>query len=59
MDGYHSGAHEGRRIYYRQNGVGRNVLAFQPAMMIPEEDIEAMLSALDKVLAGLSQFVNE
>ncbi|OIB00739.1 aminotransferase class III [Paenibacillus sp. LC231] len=42
-----------------KNGVGRNVLAFQPAMMIPEEDIEAMLSALDKVLAGLSQFVNE
>lgn len=38
-----------------KNGVGRNVLAFQPAMMIPEEDIEAMLSALDKVLAGLSQ----
>lgn len=42
-----------------KNGIGRNVLAFQPAMMIPEEDIEAMLSALDKVLAGLSQFVNE
>lgn len=42
-----------------KNGVGRNVLAFQPAMMIPEEDIEAMLSALDKVLAGLSQSVNE
>ncbi|MGG4344417.1 aspartate aminotransferase family protein [Paenibacillus lautus] len=38
-----------------KNGIGRNVLAFQPAMMIPEEDIEAMLSALDKVLAGLSQ----
>ncbi|GIO99394.1 aminotransferase [Paenibacillus lautus] len=42
-----------------KNGIGRNVLAFQPAMMIPEEDIEAMLSALDKVLAGLSHFVNE
>lgn len=42
-----------------KNGVGRNVLAFQPAMMIPEEEIGAMLSALDKVLAGLSQFVNE
>ncbi|WP_127593705.1 aspartate aminotransferase family protein [Paenibacillus lautus] len=38
-----------------KNGIGRNVLAFQPAMMIPEEDIEAMLRALDKVLAGLSQ----
>lgn len=42
-----------------KNGIGRNVLAFQPAMMIPEEDIVAMLSALDEVLAGLSQFVNE
>ncbi|MGV2787722.1 aminotransferase class III-fold pyridoxal phosphate-dependent enzyme, partial [Clostridium perfringens] len=42
-----------------KNGIGRNVLAVQPAMMIPEEDIEAMLSALDKVLAGLSHFVNE
>lgn len=42
-----------------KNSIGRNVLAFQPAMMIPEEDIEAMLSALDKVLAGLSHFVNE
>lgn len=38
-----------------KNGVGRNVLAFQPAMIIPEEEIEAMLRALDKVLAGLSQ----
>ncbi|WP_411552832.1 aspartate aminotransferase family protein [Paenibacillus lautus] len=38
-----------------KNGVGRNVLAFQPAMIIPEEEIEAMLRALDQVLAGLSQ----
>ena len=38
-----------------KNGVSRNVLAFQPAMIIPEEEIEAMLRALDQVLAGLSQ----
>lgn len=38
-----------------KNGVGRNVLAFQPAMVTPEEEIEAMLKALDNALAGLSQ----
>ncbi|SMG44484.1 4-aminobutyrate aminotransferase [Paenibacillus aquistagni] len=37
-----------------KNGVSRNVLAFQPAMITPWEDIEAMLNALDEVLSTLS-----
>lgn len=37
-----------------KNGVGRNVLAFQPAMITPWEDIEAMLKALDEVLGSLT-----
>ena len=37
-----------------KNGVGRNVLAFQPAMITPWEEIEAMLNALDEVLGTLS-----
>ena len=37
-----------------KNGVGRNVLAFQPAMITPWEEIEAMLNALDEVLSMLS-----
>lgn len=37
-----------------KNGVGRNVLAFQPAMITPWEEIEAMLNALDEVLSTLS-----
>lgn len=37
-----------------KNGVSRNVLAFQPAMITPWEEIEAMLNALDEVLSTLS-----
>lgn len=37
-----------------KNGVSRNVLAFQPAMITPWEEIEAMLNALDEVLGTLS-----
>lgn len=37
-----------------KNGVGRNVLALQPAMITPWEEIEAMLNALDEVLGTLS-----
>ncbi len=37
-----------------KNGVGRSVLAFQPAMITPWEEIEAMLNALDEVLSTLS-----
>lgn len=34
-----------------KNGIGRNVLAFQPPMIITEEDIDGMLDVLNKVLA--------
>ncbi|WP_036696003.1 aspartate aminotransferase family protein [Paenibacillus taiwanensis] len=37
-----------------KNGVGRNVLAFQPPIMMPEEDVEAMLTALEAVLADVT-----
>lgn len=35
-----------------KNGVGRNVLAFQPPLVITEEDLNSMLVALDEVIAG-------
>ncbi|MEK5162180.1 aspartate aminotransferase family protein [Paenibacillus sp. FSL R5-0527] len=37
-----------------KNGVNRNVLAFQPPLVIAEADIDGMLSALEAVLAGLA-----
>jgi len=37
-----------------KNGVGRNVLAFQPPMIITEEDIAGMVSALGEVLGELA-----
>ncbi len=33
-----------------KNGVGRNVLAFQPPLVITEEDISSVLNALDDIL---------
>ena len=38
-----------------KNGMGRNVLAFQPPLIIEEADIHSMLSHLDEVLAGICQ----
>ncbi len=34
-----------------KNGVGRNVMAFQPPLVITEEDIDNVLNALDQVLS--------
>lgn len=34
-----------------KNGVGRNVLAFQPPIIMPAQDVDAMLIALDEVLS--------
>ncbi|MBN3524032.1 aminotransferase class III-fold pyridoxal phosphate-dependent enzyme [Paenibacillus apiarius] len=36
-----------------KNGVARNVLAFQPPIVMTEEDIKSMLTELDNVLAGV------
>lgn len=36
-----------------KNGVARNVLAFQPPLVMTEEDIKSMLTELDNVLAGV------
>ncbi|MCE5169153.1 aspartate aminotransferase family protein [Paenibacillus profundus] len=36
-----------------KNGVGRNVLAFQPPIVMTEENIKSMLTELDDVLAGI------
>lgn len=33
-----------------KNGIGRNVLAFQPPLVVTAENIDAMLAALDEVL---------
>lgn len=38
-----------------KNGVSRNVLAFQPPVVIEASDIEMMLEALDAVLGGIDQ----
>lgn len=37
-----------------KNGIGRNVLAFQPPMIITEEDIDGLLNNLNEVLAELN-----
>lgn len=34
-----------------KNGIGRNVLAFQPPLVVTAENIDAMLTALDEVLS--------
>lgn len=34
-----------------KNGIGRNVLAFQPPIIMPAQDVDKMLLALDEVLA--------
>ncbi|MNJ72300.1 aminotransferase [compost metagenome] len=36
-----------------KNGVGRNVLAFQPPLVITEDDISEMLSALAASLSNV------
>ncbi|BCG57015.1 aspartate aminotransferase family protein [Paenibacillus sp. URB8-2] len=36
-----------------KNGVGRNVLAFQPPLVIMEEDIDGLLKALDETLSHI------
>ena len=36
-----------------KNGLGRNVLAFQPPLVITEEDIENLLNALEDALQTL------
>ena len=36
-----------------KNGIGRNVLAFQPPLVVTAENIDAMLAALDEVLSGI------
>ncbi|WP_379127953.1 aspartate aminotransferase family protein [Paenibacillus sp. sgz500958] len=38
-----------------KNGVGRNVLAFQPPLIITEEDIKGMLDTLNEVLAEVAE----
>ncbi|AIQ66701.1 aspartate aminotransferase family protein [Paenibacillus graminis] len=37
-----------------KNGVGRNVLAFQPPLVITSEDVDGMLTALNEVLLQVS-----
>ncbi|MNW54847.1 Ornithine aminotransferase [compost metagenome] len=37
-----------------KNGVNRNVLAFQPPLVIAEDDVRGMLDALEAVLAELA-----
>lgn len=36
-----------------KNGIHRNVLAFQPPLVVTGEDIRLMLAALDQVLASM------
>ena len=36
-----------------KNGIGRNVLAFQPTLVINEQNIKDMINALDEVLSEL------
>ncbi|MCM1991673.1 aspartate aminotransferase family protein [Oceanirhabdus seepicola] len=40
-------------ILLGKNGLGRNVLAFQPPLVITEDDVELVLSKLDKILCNL------
>ena len=37
-----------------KNGIGRNVLAFQPPLVINEQNIKDMINALDEVLSELN-----
>ena len=39
-----------RGLIVGKNGLGRNVLAFQPPFVITEENIETLISNLDEVL---------
>lgn len=43
-----------RGFFIGKNGVNRNVLAFQPPLVIAEADIDGMLAALEAVLADLT-----
>jgi len=36
-----------------KNGMNRNVLAFQPPLVLSEKDIDEMLHALDQVLSQI------
>ena len=36
-----------------KNGMNRNVLAFQPPLVLSEKDIDEMLEALDQVLRDI------
>lgn len=36
-----------------KNGTGRNVLAFQPPLIMPSQDVDAMLKVLDDVLSSI------
>ncbi|MNV79060.1 hypothetical protein D3C71_1725940 [compost metagenome] len=38
-----------------KNGVNRNVLAFQPPLIVTAEDIDGMIKALNEVLLQASQ----
>ncbi|WP_410770934.1 aspartate aminotransferase family protein [Fontibacillus sp. BL9] len=40
-----------------KNGVGRNVLAFQPPLVITEDDIAEMLAALDQALNAVHEAI--
>lgn len=41
-----------------KNGIGRNVLAFQPPLVVTAENIDAMLAALDEVLSLVKQAIH-
>ena len=45
-----------RGIIIGKNGLNRNVLAFQPPLIINEEDIEKVVLTLDDIL---SKYVNQ
>ena len=42
-----------RGLIVGKNGLGRNVLAFQPPLVITEENIEVLIQNLDDVLSEL------
>ncbi|MEG0848199.1 MAG: hypothetical protein RSF92_13675 [Niameybacter sp.] len=46
-----------RGIIVGKNGLERNVLAFQPPLVITEEDIKEVLVQLDEVLASIELIV--
>ncbi|OMF24558.1 aspartate aminotransferase family protein [Paenibacillus sp. FSL H8-0259] len=41
-----------------KNGIGRNVLAFQPPLVVTAENIDTMLAALDEVLSLVKQAIH-